>query len=87
MEALIVALFIVNFLTGIALAYLWKKLFTFCDLYDTVSHNSITNQRYLESKIKELEGKLIPKVSKTSLTQNTNAPIKKNTKPYRKDKS
>jgi hypothetical protein len=86
MEALITTLFVLFFINALALIYLWDRLKSFCDLYDTVSHNSITNQRYLEKKVDALEIKVSQKVKKTSLTENTNAPIKKSTRTYRKDK-
>lgn len=86
MEALIVCLFILAFMNGWATAILWQKLRTFCELYDTVSHNSIANMRYLESLIHDMKAKPAPKVKKTSLTQNTNAPIKKPVKQSKKDK-
>lgn len=87
MEALITTLFVLFFINALALTYLWDRLRSFCDLYDTVSHNSIANQRYLEKKVDALEIKISQKVKKTSLTENTNAPIKKSTRTYRKDKS
>ena len=86
MEALIVTLFVLFIINAIGMAYMWDRLHNFCELYDTVSHNSLANMRYLEKKIEVLEAKIATKVKKTSLTENTNAPIKKTTRTYRKDK-
>lgn len=87
MEALIITLTIVAIVDLIAIGYLWDKLRVYCELYDTVQHNTITNMRTLEKKVESLEFLVkTSQVKKPQLLADTVAPIKKNVKPTRKTK-
>jgi hypothetical protein len=87
MEALIITLTIVTIANSVAIAYLWDKLRVYCELYDAVQHNTITNMRTLEKKMESLEFLVkTSQVKKPQLLADTVAPIKKNVKPTRKTK-
>jgi hypothetical protein len=87
MEALIVVTFIIALINSVVLGYMWDKVRVFCELYDTVQHNTITNMRTLEKKVESLEFLVkTSQVKKPSLLSDTVAPIKKNVKTTRKTK-